>query len=385
MTARRAPTAPANLHARETGTARIGIIGAGFWAASFYLPFLCDLPDVELVGVVRRNRDALRALESSFDMEVATTDVDELLARGCDGVIVASAHTAHREHAEAALRAGAHVLIEKPMTIAGADARAVADTARRENRVLSLAYGWNYSPLAVWAWDVIQSGVLGPIRSISGHMASALVHMFSGAGGYGVVALGGFDFEASPDTWARAGAGGGYLHGQMTHQLGLALHLVQSQPESVYAQTNLLPNGVDIDVAMTVRFADGAVGSFTGHGRLPWGMRYPFEFRIAGERGVLTLDCENERVDVNLVGGANAEQAGGGDAFEGTVRDLWLETSPGDGVYSCEGPARFLVDLCNGVETVDRAPAELGVRTVALIEAAARSAETGAPVEVAAA
>lgn len=340
---------------------------------------------MEIVGVVRRNPAALRALRNSFPMEVATDDVGELLGRGCDGVIVASPHTRHREHAEAALRAGAHVLIEKPMAVAPLDARAVADTAQAEGRVVSLAYGWNYSSIGVWAAEVAASGALGELRSISGHMASALTHMFSGSGGYGVVTLDGYDFEASPDTWARPDAGGGYLYGQLSHQLGLALLLVPSEPEVVHAQMNLLPSGVDIDVAVTVRFADGVVGSFTGHGRLPWGTRYPFELRVAGEDGVMTLDFERERADANLADGANADAAGGRDAFTGTGRDLWLDVADGDGVYTCEGPARFLVDLCNGRDPVDRAPADVGVRAVVIMDAALRSARSGRPVELAAA
>jgi predicted dehydrogenase len=385
VTARRARQSVREKLHEEGRTARIGIIGAGFWAASFYLPFLRDLPGVEIVGVVRRDPDALRALRNSFPMEIATSDVDELLARGCEGVIVASPHTRHREHAEAALRAGAHVLIEKPMTVTPEDAQAVAQTAATEGRVVSLAYGWNYSPIGVWAADVADSGVLGELRSVSGHMASALVRMFSGEGGYGVVTLDGYDFEASPDTWARPGAGGGYLYGQLSHQLGLALNLVGSDPEVVYAQMGLLPNGVDIDVAVTVRFAGGVIGSFTGHGRLPWGTRYPFELRVAGTRGVMTLDFERERADVNLVDGANADAAGGRDAFKRTERDLWLEVADGDGIYTCRGPAQFLVDLCNGQDPIDRAPVQTGVRAVAIMDAALRSARLRRPVQLAAA
>ncbi len=44
--------------------ARIGIIGAGFWAAYFYLPFLRDHPDAVCVGVVRPEADALAALKA---------------------------------------------------------------------------------------------------------------------------------------------------------------------------------------------------------------------------------------------------------------------------------------------------------------------------------
>src|SRR5215471_12907868 len=106
-------------------TARIGIVGAGFWAAYFYLPFLHAHPDVELVGAVRRDRDALEALRREYQLDVVSDSLDALLDAGCDGVIVASPHSLHREHAVAAMEAGAHVLVEKPMTVSLADAIAI--------------------------------------------------------------------------------------------------------------------------------------------------------------------------------------------------------------------------------------------------------------------
>jgi predicted dehydrogenase len=366
--------------------ARIGVIGAGFWAAYFYLPFLRDHPDAVCVGVVRRNRDALAALERAFDLELATTEVDELLAAGCDGIIVASPHALHREHAEQALRAGAHVLIEKPMTVELAEARAVAETARETDRVLSLAHGWNYSRMAAWAMDFAASGRLGRLTSITGLMASSLVELFSGRSGYGKLELGGYEFEASAETWAKPDAGGGYLYGQLSHQLGVALALVRSEPREVFARMQRNEVGVDLDVSVSVAFEDGVIGSFSGHGRLPWGTRYPLELRLAGENGVLTLDFERERADANLVDGAAEGSWEIGErhhAFTSTRADLGLELEPGEGLYTCDGPAQFLIDVCLGRETLDRAPAKLGVRAVAVMDAARRSAELGKPVAVA--
>jgi predicted dehydrogenase len=152
--------------------ARIGIIGAGFWAAYFYLPFLRDHPDAECVGVVRPDADALAALKQGFDLPLATSEVDELLAAGCDGVIVASANHVHRRHAEAALEAGAHVLIEKPMTVSLRDAEELAALARERGLVLTVAHGWNYRPLATWAAEVIAAGRLGRLSWVNGQMAS---------------------------------------------------------------------------------------------------------------------------------------------------------------------------------------------------------------------
>ena len=360
--------------------ARIGVIGAGYWATSFYLPFLRDHPDVDIVGVVRQRRDEqLEALLRAFPMESATTEIGELLARGCDGVIVASPHEAHANHGQAALEAGVHVLMEKPMAITLREAIALTEAAKRFDRVITVAHGWNYSELAAWAMTIIDSGKMGQTTSISGHMASSLFDMLNGRRGYGRVVLGGVGFEAAPDWRIASGLRGGYLYGQMSHQLGLALLLERDDPAEVYACAGCLVNGVDIDVNLSVRFAHGQIGSFSGHGRLPRGVRYPLEIRLAAEGGVLTLDFERERADVYL----EAEEDEHDDENTSTVGvapDSALKLAGGEGVYNCEGPPQFLIDVCLGRPAIDRAPAELGVRTVAILEAAVRSIETNEPV-----
>jgi predicted dehydrogenase len=365
--------------------ARIGVIGAGFWAALFYLPFLRDHPEAECIGVVRRNPDALRALQRGFNLQIATPDVDELLAAGCDGVIVASANRQHREHAEAALRAGAHVLLEKPMSVTLTDALAIASTARECDRIVSMAHGWNYSPISTWAMDVMAEERLGPLRWLSGQQASALTDLFSGRQGYGVIEIDGYAFEASPETWARPDAGGGYMYGQLSHQLGLALALVDAAPAEVFARLNTLDTGVDIDSTVSVAFANGAIGSFSGHGRLPWNTRYPLGLRLAGERGVMTLDFERERADVHLRDGTGArsfEMRSDQYVFSDASPELELALRPGDGIYENDGPTQFLIDVCLGRPAIDRAPARAGVRAVAIIEAAWQSAREGRAVAV---
>jgi predicted dehydrogenase len=365
--------------------ARIGIIGAGFWAAYFYLPFFRDHPDATCIGVVRPGADALAALRTAFDLEVATSDVEELLAAGCDGVVVASPNHLHRVHAEAALRAGANVLIEKPMTVTLEDASALAATATLTGKLLSVAHGFNYLKMSTWAADVIAAGQLGRLSWVNGQMGASLVNLFSGREGYGVIDVAGYPFEASPDTWARRENGGGFLYGQLTHELGLALALIDSPPREVFAYMDLLESGVDIAVTVSVEFESGVIGSFSGHGRMPWNVRGPLGLRIAGDGGVMTLDYERERADVQLQHGASARDDDIGErhqAFDSERADLDLEPQPRDGLYNCEGPAQLLIDACTGAPHVDRAPAQVGVRSVAIMEAAWRSATERRPVSV---
>lgn len=354
--------------------ARIGVIGAGFWAATHYLPLLHGHSDVELVGIVRKSDEGLDAFKRTFDLEVATSSVEELLERDLDGVVVSSPHRLHREHAVAALAAGAHVLVEKPMTIHLTDAKEIMSAAQLYGLTATVAHGWNYSRMATWAHGVLAGGELGRITSVTGYMASCLTELFSGRSGYGVEDVGGFAVEAEPDTWARADSGGGYLYGQLSHLLGLALWLVPQEPEAVFARAGLLENGVDLDVHVSVAFADGAIGSFCGHGHQPWVMRHACDLRIAGENGVLALDFERERAELLLQG----------DRSQGEVLHRQPEPPPadGEGMYVCDGPAQHLIDICLRRETQDCAPAEVGMRSVAVMEGAWRSIHAGQAVQV---
>ena len=177
---------PAGVRDGIVSRARIGVIGAGFWASYQYLPFFRDHPDVELVGVVRKDDQGLDAFREEFGLEVATSSVAELLAAGVDGVVVSSPHSLHREHAVAALEAGAHVLVEKPMAVTLADARLIADAAAQAGRTVGVAHGWNYSRLTNWAKEMLEQERVGRVTSVTGYMASCLTDLFSGRSGYGV-------------------------------------------------------------------------------------------------------------------------------------------------------------------------------------------------------
>jgi predicted dehydrogenase len=366
--------------------ARIGIIGAGFWATLFYLPFFRDNPEARCIGVVRKTRDGLDALQREFDLEVATTDVGELLEHGCDGVVVASPHSLHCAHAIQALDAGAHVLVEKPMTVSLSDALRLRDVANRSDRSVSIAYGWSYTRMGVWAIETANSGVLGRVTSLTGYMASALVSLFSGVVGYGALTVGGYEFRPEAGTWDSPGAGGGgYLYGQLSHQLGLALAMHPARPAEVFCRTVRLPNDVDLDVQVSIAFADGSVGSFSGHGRLPISVRYPHDFRVVGTNGILYLDFDRERAEVFRSEPEDEERyilEAGEQAFTGRSADLALDVRPGEGAYACDSAAQFLVDRCLGRDVPNRAPVDLGVRTVAVMEAAERSSRLGEPVSV---
>ena len=96
--------------------ARIGVVGAGWWACEFHIPHLLKNPHADLVAVSRLGKEELDKIQQRFEIQVASENHLELYAHDLDGVIVASPHVLHEEHASAAIENGCHVLVEKPMT-----------------------------------------------------------------------------------------------------------------------------------------------------------------------------------------------------------------------------------------------------------------------------
>jgi predicted dehydrogenase len=354
--------------ARAEDRVRIGLIGAGWWATSNHLPLLAARPDVELAAVCRLGRDELRLVRERFGFGFATEDFQALLAQPLDAVIVASPHTLHYEHARAALEKGLHVMVEKPMTTRGADAWELVRVAEAKRVHLLVPYGWHYKPFLQEARRLMERGVTGRIHHVSCHMASPILDLLSGKGrvdqgASGSAAQGDLLFGPTASTWADpAIAGGGYAHAQLSHATGLLFWLTGLRAEEAFAQMAAPGARVDLYDAIAVRFAGGAIGTVSGAGSVPEGGSFQLDIRIFGDEGFLLLDVERERVEVRR--------------HDGTV--IHVPVTPGEGAYACDGPPNRFVDLILGRSERNDSPGEVAARSVELLDAAYRSAQSHA-------
>ena len=121
---------------------RVGLVGAGPWAQIFTAPLLAAGPHCALAAVWARRADAAEALAARHGVPAAH-DLDQLFA-SCDAVAFAVPPDVQAELAACAVRAGRHVLLEKPiaMTLAGAEALAdaVGSAGVRSQVVLTNRY-----------------------------------------------------------------------------------------------------------------------------------------------------------------------------------------------------------------------------------------------------
>ena len=130
-----------------TKKARIGVIGAGWWAALNHLPVLKANPDCEVVAVNRLGAKELAELQRAFEVPQGFEDYRAMLDQvPMDGVVIASPHGLHYEHALAALAKGCHIVVEKPLTTNAADARDLLAKADAAGKQVIVPTGWNFKP-----------------------------------------------------------------------------------------------------------------------------------------------------------------------------------------------------------------------------------------------
>jgi len=142
---------------------RILQVGVGGFGRN-WVRVLSQSSDVELVGVADVSREALDAARKKheLDEEVCHTSFDEALAELSPEIVVCVTPPGfHREVAEAALAAGAHVLTEKPMAGSMDDGRAMLEAAKAAGRQLAVAQSYRYSRAARTVRDLVKSGRVG--------------------------------------------------------------------------------------------------------------------------------------------------------------------------------------------------------------------------------
>ena len=125
---------------------RMGIIGCGSVAQVMHLPNMRDMDQFEIVALADIARDTLDAVGEHYGVAARYTDYHGLLARDDIDAVGIFTPTTHAPPALAALRAGKHVLSEKPLCYAQAEIDELRAAARESGRKLMVAYMKRYDP-----------------------------------------------------------------------------------------------------------------------------------------------------------------------------------------------------------------------------------------------
>lgn len=143
---------------------RFGVIGTGWVAQVFHLPILTRLDDVEIVAVCDRDKSRVTTVAERFNVSRSYTDYDEMLQKeDLHGVIVSTPTDLHKPIAIAALEAGRHVFVEKPIARFHEEAVSIAESAKKNKRHVMVGMNNRFRPDTMILKSFIENGELGKI------------------------------------------------------------------------------------------------------------------------------------------------------------------------------------------------------------------------------
>jgi predicted dehydrogenase len=154
------------------GAIRLGFIGSGIAARDLHWPALKDLRDrFEVTAVCGRGEKKAREFAALVGGAAVCSDYVELLARSeVEAVVIVTPFELNLPMTRAALEAGKHVLVEKPLASSMKEARAMLDLEASSGLVTMAAENWRYKRIFVKMRELVAEGAIG--RPISAFLDS---------------------------------------------------------------------------------------------------------------------------------------------------------------------------------------------------------------------
>jgi len=309
------------------------------------------LPDVELRWACDRDETVAKAFAAKYGIPRFSADLDEVLADPeLTSVTVSVDHAQHAAVAERALRAGKHVLVEKPFTTRVSDARAVVALAQQSGLVLSVISQHRYDAVVTAVRSWIDEGLLGTLTQ-----ASVVQESYRDRAYYS-------------DYWhgTREGEGGSALINQGYHSFDVLRLLcgdltVTSAASGALALGDVMEN--EDTLAALLRGPNGLIATYaiTVTGTVEWRTR----IGITGTDGSVVIDIDQPGLLHFCAGSAELL------ARAETLRSqLTVEPPPGTSYYGI-GHRKQIAEFCAAIVdgTPIRASATEGLATIELIDA----------------
>lgn len=221
---------------------KIGLIGCGKVAVNWHLPALKSLREAEVVALADIDMERLNRVADKFRIEKRFVDyLNLLLDPDVEAVGVCVPLHSHFEVALAALDAGKHLLLEKPLTMSLDEAEQLIDRAAKVDKKVLVGLNMRWHRLVRQAREIIQKGILGPIGLINNIYSSCHYN------------------RLIPGWRLRRKTGGGNLIENGTHFYDMWRFLLQCEIEEVTAVSCSTDKSDDEPAIVTARTANGVL------------------------------------------------------------------------------------------------------------------------------
>jgi len=333
---------------------RFGIMGVGWWTRNVHIPNLLRVADARIVALCSRskeNREAGAKL-CSGQPRLFERYEDMLACDEVDAVIVSTPNVFHAEQAAAALRAGKHVLCEKPLALTRKDARLVTQAAAGSERVVAAGYELRSADVSSAVREAVCAGRVGAPLMVMGRFWRSWGPMTRGWRG---------EREMS----------GGPVPELFSHTADLQAYLMGEAPQTVYGKAGAIEGPPYWDrVSVISDYPCGAVG-VANMCLVAWGMKEDYPVEVVGEDGRLVGDVVKGELTLWPKGG-------------GEPQDLSPRRSgaPLHGFPGSQELVQEFTDCVSGRRPAPRCGLADAIATCAICLAVEQSIARGRPVRV---
>jgi len=210
---------------------------------------LCDVSEEVINDYIERNLSDYEPRSAIF------TDAAAMYAEAKpDAVTIVTPHTMHFSHGLQAVKAGCHVLMEKPMVTDSAQAMQLAAAVEKAGTVLVVGYNTPCTPAFEYIRNVIRSGELGKLELVTGWQTQNWRTLTVGT------------WRQKPEL-----SGGGQMYDSGAHMFNSLVWSVEQPIETVYALVDNVGTPVDINGVVSIRFVSGVLATMTIGGNCPSG------------------------------------------------------------------------------------------------------------------
>jgi predicted dehydrogenase len=252
----------------STASIRIGILGAASIVPMALTNPAKSVPEVQVLAISSRDLSRAYRFAKKHHIPRVHQTYNALLAdHDIDAIYNPLPNSLHAEWTIKALKAGKHVLCEKPFASNAEEAQAMALVARETGLVLSEAFAYRYHPLTARVKQIIDSGALGKIRHLDAEFS--------------------FLLPSHNNIRFQFALGGGALMDAGCYPVSLIRYLAGAEPRVEQAEAHLNRPQVDQKMSADLSFEDGRTA------RVTCGLRSPKLFRsilrVEGEAGSLSV------------------------------------------------------------------------------------------------
>jgi len=244
----------------------VAVIGVGFWGRNHARVYM-EIPEAELIGVCDINSERAKETAEKYGVE-AYTDSRKLLKRDdVDAVSICTWTTTHAKETIKALKAGKHVLVEKPIASTVKEAKQMVQMAEREELILMTGFIERFNP-----------GIERVIKTINGSSVGEIVSATA----------------RRVSQWPERIGDVGVVKDSAIHDIDMMRYIFGEDPKNVFAKAGKLKHKRFEDYAqIMLTFSHGKTAFIEANWLTPYKIR---KLIVTGSKGIVTLDYLSQEI-----------------------------------------------------------------------------------------